>query len=349
MVLTEHPYDRLVAALRARGLSVRQCRADAVRASCPAHPDRRPSVTVTRREDRVLLRCFSGCRVSAIVAALGLRMADLFLGPRLRRRAEAIAAYPYCDADGRVIAEKVRLQPKRFRWRTPDAERPGAWRLGLHGAAVGLYRAPELVDARCVVVVEGERAADELAALGFVVTCPPTGASTWLTTWTEVLWRSGAREVVVLPDADTPGRQHAARVALSCYDYRPALPEEPGDGEPWPDVRLLPADADAAPLVVRVVKLPGLRVGEDIVDWLGCGHRPADLNAIVEATPYWSPGSADRARHDHRRALARERKRRQRARDRVQLPAPVAPPSPHEVVLQYARMDGSKASAATGA
>lgn len=48
-------------------------------ARCPAHDDRRPSLTVTEGDDgRVLLRCFAGCSVEAIVAAVGLELADLF-------------------------------------------------------------------------------------------------------------------------------------------------------------------------------------------------------------------------------------------------------------------------------
>ncbi|MEO8358696.1 MAG: toprim domain-containing protein [Vicinamibacteria bacterium] len=49
-------------------------------ARCPAHADRRPSLSVTRGDSGALLHCFSGCNTDAIVSALGLRLNDLFDG-----------------------------------------------------------------------------------------------------------------------------------------------------------------------------------------------------------------------------------------------------------------------------
>jgi hypothetical protein len=52
-------------------------------ARCPAHADRHPSLSVAEGDDgRVLLKCFVGCTVEAIVAALGLEMHDLFTDAR---------------------------------------------------------------------------------------------------------------------------------------------------------------------------------------------------------------------------------------------------------------------------
>lgn len=51
----------------------------AFKALCPAHPDRSPSLSIKEGDDgRVLLHCFAGCEVRAVVAALGLQMTDLF-------------------------------------------------------------------------------------------------------------------------------------------------------------------------------------------------------------------------------------------------------------------------------
>jgi hypothetical protein len=48
-------------------------------ARCPAHPDRNNSLSVTEADEgQVLMKCFVGCDVSAIVAQIGLSMADLF-------------------------------------------------------------------------------------------------------------------------------------------------------------------------------------------------------------------------------------------------------------------------------
>ena len=48
-------------------------------AKCPAHPDKNPSLSMGVGIDgRVLLKCFSGCSLDAILAALGLGVKDLF-------------------------------------------------------------------------------------------------------------------------------------------------------------------------------------------------------------------------------------------------------------------------------
>lgn len=48
-------------------------------ARCPAHDDRENSLSIGEgRDGRVLVKCFAGCDAAAIVAALGLKLRDLF-------------------------------------------------------------------------------------------------------------------------------------------------------------------------------------------------------------------------------------------------------------------------------
>jgi hypothetical protein len=48
-------------------------------ARCPAHEDRKPSLSVhVGDDDRLLVHCFAGCTTEAIVGALGLKLADLY-------------------------------------------------------------------------------------------------------------------------------------------------------------------------------------------------------------------------------------------------------------------------------
>jgi hypothetical protein len=52
-------------------------------ALCPAHDDKRPSLSIKEGDDHhVLLKCWSGCGAAEIVSALGLSLADLFPGNR---------------------------------------------------------------------------------------------------------------------------------------------------------------------------------------------------------------------------------------------------------------------------
>ena len=62
-------------------------------AKCPAHDDRRPSLSIREAEDhKVLLKCWTGCSAAEIVAALGLSLADLF--PHDRRSLAAHGTGP---------------------------------------------------------------------------------------------------------------------------------------------------------------------------------------------------------------------------------------------------------------
>jgi hypothetical protein len=48
-------------------------------ACCPAHEDKSPSLSIREGEDgRVLVHCFGGCDVQAVLSAVGMDMSDLF-------------------------------------------------------------------------------------------------------------------------------------------------------------------------------------------------------------------------------------------------------------------------------
>lgn len=77
--LSESPIDRLLSRLE----RVKATGPGRWSASCPGplhnHGDRSPSLSIaTGDDDRVLLKCFSGCDVSAIVGAVSLELSDLF-------------------------------------------------------------------------------------------------------------------------------------------------------------------------------------------------------------------------------------------------------------------------------
>ncbi|MCM3901644.1 MAG: hypothetical protein ND866_08045 [Pyrinomonadaceae bacterium] len=47
-------------------------------ASCPAHPDKNPSLQITEGQKGLLLRCWAGCSVMEICKSLGIDQRDLF-------------------------------------------------------------------------------------------------------------------------------------------------------------------------------------------------------------------------------------------------------------------------------
>lgn len=259
-------------------------------ARCPAHEDRNPSLSVSEGDDgTALLKCHSGCTTAAILAAVDLTLRDLFPD-----KADAVPkrkGKPYPNAPfGRLfatacetVAELERNHGKRsamwtyhdatanpvglvVRWNRSDGKkdiRPvsrhaNGWRIGSMPNPRTLYGLPELETAKRVIVTEGEKAADAARSLGFVATTSAGGSQAA----EKSNWQSLAgKEVWILPDNDTPGRKYADTVATILVPFHPAP-------------------------VVKVLELPNLPEGGDIVDWIeahGDATEPSVMRAEIEA------------------------------------------------------------------
>jgi hypothetical protein len=57
-------------------------------ARCPSHDDQSPSLSVKEGERGLLLKCWSGCTLEEIVAALGLTLTNLFYDDGLPRQSQ---------------------------------------------------------------------------------------------------------------------------------------------------------------------------------------------------------------------------------------------------------------------
>src|SRR6516164_2548450 len=80
-------------------------------ARCPAHDDRRASLSISAGDDgRALVRCHAGCTAEAVVSAVGLTLRDLMPergGPIPHRNGKPagdspplVATYDYRDEGG---------------------------------------------------------------------------------------------------------------------------------------------------------------------------------------------------------------------------------------------------------
>jgi hypothetical protein len=241
-------------------------------ALCPAHEDRRASLSVGVGDGgKILLRCHAGCKVEAVVAALGLTMTDLYPDDQPAPASRRIAAtYDYTDESGELLYQAVRYVPKDFRQRRPDGK--GGWTWSLKGVRRVLYRLPDVVAApadQAVFVVEGEKDADRLAEENMLATTCAMGAGKWRPEYNEAL---AGRRVVVLPDNDEAGRAHAAQVSQS----------------------LLGTAAS-----VKVVELPGLPPRGDVTDWLENGGTASRLWELIEATQALEAGKPPAPQADH--------------------------------------------------
>lgn len=217
-------------------------------ARCPAHEDKRQSLSIGEGDDgRTLLKCHAGCTTEAIVAAMGLTVQDLFPERQADRR--ELARYAYRDEAGVLLYEVVRFEPKDFRQRRPDGA--GGWTWNLRDTRRVLYRLPELTWQPSVVIVEGEKDADRLWTAGIPATTNVGGAGKWKPEYTAQLLAAGVSDLIIIPDNDDPGRAHAAQVSAS-----------------W------------LPNPSRVVSIPGLAPKGDVSDYLAA-HTLDDLRALL--------------------------------------------------------------------
>lgn len=78
-----------------------------LKARCPAHEDKTPSLSVSEGEDgRVLLHCFGGCSAEAVVAAMGLKMSDLFIADANRQRTQKVPGATFRELNAAADRER---------------------------------------------------------------------------------------------------------------------------------------------------------------------------------------------------------------------------------------------------
>jgi len=247
-------------------------------ARCPAHDDQTPSLSITETTDRVLLKCFAGCSTDSILSAIGLTVSDLFTEPRSvynglqaygktaaiagqglavknglqAKQTESIPAksssprrivaiYDYCDADGKLIYQNVRYEPKGFTQRRPDGN--DGYIYNLQGIDRVPYHLPELIEAQGlrlpVSLTEGEKDADALRML----TLPASSFKHWQPSFNEHI---KGQHVVLWQDNDSSGLKQAEAAAkiiaqdagrvkiINLYDGQP---EQGQDISDWIDAR----------------------------------------------------------------------------------------------------------------
>lgn len=237
---------------------------------CPAHDDHNPSLSVwADAAGNVAVKCFTGCTTDQVVAALGMQVRDLFVRdetaplrevPKVTRQGVTTTSkveYVYTDEDGQPLYRVMRVDaPGRGKKVWQETRIGSGWsKTGPSETTLVPYRLPEVLagvshDAT-VYVVEGEKCADALHALGLIATTNPGGAGKWKERWAPYF--RGAR-VVVLPDNDEQGAAHADQVVAA----------------------LTPAAC-----TVTTVTLPGLPEKGDVADWLAAGHSRLDLLTVV--------------------------------------------------------------------
>ena len=248
-------------------------------ACCPLHDDHRPSLSLNA--EKGLFFCHR-CRASgnleefkrrlsqcgAKVARKRInRLANRGGGSKLRPR--IVTVYSYIGKKGKVVYQQARFEPKDFRFRRPDGK--GSWIWNLQGVSKILYRLPEVIRAKQVYVVEGEKDVETLRKWGFVATCNAGGAGKWTQEYSKVL---AGKNVFILQDNDEPGRKHALEVTQSVANY-----------------------------ASTVTLVPCFPEGKDVTEWKERGGTKKKLLKLISnAEPFGVDGVAPKSPESNERA-----------------------------------------------
>jgi hypothetical protein len=184
---------------------------------------------------------------------------------------DVVTIYPYHDEQDALLYEVVRKIGHKFLQRRPNGNGGWTWKLG--DVRRVLYKLPELLVAQAdsiVFVCEGEKDVDALRALGLVATTNPGGAvehkdktrpyrGKWRNEYSDFL---RDRHVVILPDNDDPGRDHAQDVARKVHEFAAS---------------------------VRILELPDLPEKGDVSDWLANGGTADELDRLARDAPLYQP------------------------------------------------------------
>lgn len=209
------------------------------------------------------------------------------LGLTEKRQVEA--TYDYFDLDGKKLFQVVRFEGKKFaqRRRAPDNWRECDQRTGCSfakkcnsGFIWSLEKTPCLPSVRRVIyklpeilarsndpvwIVEGEKDVECLRQAGLLATTNPGGAGKWKDSYSESL---RGRRIIILPDNDNAGREHAEMVARGLHGIASS---------------------------VKVLELPGLGDKGDTSDWLAGGGNREALLMLVEVEQEWTPAPKSEA------------------------------------------------------
>lgn len=168
------------------------------------------------------------------------------------------AQYDYFYEDGTPAFSVFRFEEegrnKTFRQWHYDYQ-AGQWIQNVQGVRLVPYNLAEVIEAKTIFIVEGEKDVLRLKDLGLVATCNPMGSGKWRDEYGQFL---KGKKVIIIPDNDRPGREHAEDVKAKI--------------KPFVDS-------------VRLVELPGLPPKGDVSDWIDAGGTIDQLREIVSKVP----------------------------------------------------------------
>ena len=178
---------------------------------------------------------------------------------------EITANYYYEDELGNILYKICRREwldkgkrKKDFMAYTKDNS---SWSFGIKVTRHVIYKLPQVLEGikndKTIFFVEGEKCADVISKLGLVGTTTAFGAMGFSAYSSDYVSSLTGANIVILPDNDESGKAYAKDV--------------------------LNAIKNAAKSI-KIIELPGLKLKEDIVDWVENGGTLEELLTLVNAT-----------------------------------------------------------------
>lgn len=133
--------------------------------------------------------------------------------------------YDYVDEEGKLLYQAIRQKDKRFSMRRPDGK--GGWINDMDGVRRVPYNLPAVMEKMFIVIVEGEKDADNLNALfggkgSWVATTIIGGSNGWKEEYADFFLRIGTFTFVI-PDRDKQGQKLANDIVSSLDERSPVL------------------------------------------------------------------------------------------------------------------------------
>lgn len=233
-------------------------------ACCPCHDDHKPSLGITPSGEKLLIHCIvCGAGYESVLKAIGLWSDG----------SDVVAEYVYRDEHGNPLFRVQRKANKQFPQQRWDGSKYLTGKGNMDGCRRVPFMLPELLasdDSETVFIVEGEKDVLNLRAIGLTATTSPQGAGKFHKCETAAFT---GRRVVVIPDNDNPGRDHADSIGQGLQGIAS-------------EVRILHLGA--------LYQMPEKA---DASDWLAAkygGDNPAKtLRELGKTAPLWEPGAIE--------------------------------------------------------
>lgn len=181
---------------------------------CSAHVDDKASLTITEKDNKILMHCHAGCSLESILSSVGLTEKDLF-NNEIQEKPKIVAEYIYTNSENKPLYKVIRYCPKSFVQAKYDN---GKWIYKMTNVEYVPYNLPNVVKNNEIYFVEGEKDVDNLNKIGLIATTTVGGAASFKKKAEIYAQYFKDKIVYIIPDNDKPGYKYAEDIKNSLND-----------------------------------------------------------------------------------------------------------------------------------